>query len=377
MNKGIIMEIKRDILVMLTPEGEFVKGKRQPNQQYSLGEEIPFSPIVEERKMKKFFTNWNWKVSTPLVMACILILTLISNTVLPNNQAYAYVSVDINPSVELTVNKEQQVISIEPYNEDGKALLKQLPEWHKEILSKVTKDIIQESEKLGYLKEGQNILITSSLINEDENKDNSIIISSLNDLVEEYGSKYNAYITVKETSKDIREEATKKGMTAGSLLRETEKVQKSNNKSVEKKKESKAVNDHKKNNSIKEEEPSVKSNSQSTTNGTDNEKNQKSVVPKQNYGQSKKAQNTHPAQSEDKPKPNSSQWKQNHDEKDTKENQSNRDNRSNHKDQSKSNTGRNGSEKYDIKNEHNNVNENKKNNNHSERNKDNNKKQKD
>ena len=372
MNKGIIMEIKRDILVMLTPEGEFVKGKRQPNQQYSLGEEIPFFPLVEERKMKKMVTNWNWKVSTPLVMACILILTLISSAVIPNNEAYAYISVDINPSVELTVNKDQQVISIEPYNEDGIKLLEHLPDWSQESLSEVTKDIIHESERLGYLKEGQNILITSSLINEEGNKDESTIMNSLNNLVEEYSSKYKANITVKETTKDIREKATKKGMTAGSLLRETENVQKSDSKAVEDKKESKVVNDKKENKTLnEEEEPAVESNSQGQSHSTDNKEKSKSVDPKQNYGQSKKAQNSHPnQQSEDKSKSS-----QNQEDKDSGNNHSNRDNHGNHEGHNKSNTEKkqNGAEKNNVKKEYKNTNENKKYNNHSE----NSKKQKD
>jgi hypothetical protein len=225
MKKGIIMEIKRDILVMMTSEGEFLTGRRQPKQHYTIGEEIPFFPLHHEPVMTKPSFKWNWKVSTALLTAIIVILTLFSSAFLQSNQAYAYVSVDINPSMELTLNKKQQVIKITPYNQDAKVLLKELGDWEDMDVSEVTKEIFLLCEEMGYLQENQNVLITSSFIEDSNDQHEDDLVAEINKFVQEYSTDHNMNITVKETSQEMRQEASDKGMTAGSLLRESEKAE--------------------------------------------------------------------------------------------------------------------------------------------------------
>jgi hypothetical protein len=225
MKKGIIMEIKRDILVMMTSEGEFLTGSRQPNQHYTIGEEIPFFPLHHEPAMGKRSFKWNWKVSTALLTAIIIVLTLFSSGFLQSNQAYAYVSVDINPSMELTLNEKQQVIKITPYNQDAKVLLEELDGWGNMHVSEVTEEIFLLCEEMGYINENQNVLITSSFIEDSNDQLEEDLVTEINKFVQEYTTDHNMNITVKETSQEMREEASDKGMTAGSLLRETEKTE--------------------------------------------------------------------------------------------------------------------------------------------------------
>ncbi|MGM0851801.1 MAG: anti-sigma-I factor RsgI family protein [Bacillota bacterium] len=225
MKKGIIMEIKRDVLVMITSEGEFLTGRRQPNQKYAIGEEIPFFPMHHEPATAQPFLKWNWKVSTALLTAIIVILTLFSSAFLQSNQAYAYVSVDINPSMELTLNEKQQVIKITPYNQDAKVLLEELVGWENMDVGEVTEEIFLLCEEMGFLKENQNVLITSSFIEDSNGQREDDLVAEINKFVQEYSTDHNMNITVKETSQEMREEASDKGMTAGALLQETEKVE--------------------------------------------------------------------------------------------------------------------------------------------------------
>jgi Anti-sigma factor N-terminus len=224
MKKGIIMEIKQDNLVMMTPEGEFLTGRKQPDQQYAIGEEIPFFPLNSRtHKPKSIFKwNWNWRVSTSLLTVLVVIIALFSSSVLQNNRAYAYVSVDINPSMELTLNKDQQVLNIKPYNDDAKVLLKELGDWKNEEVGEVTEKIFLLSERLGYLNGIQNVFITSSFIDDSDPKRETELLDELNEFVEDYGTDHSTNIIMKETSREFREKASDKGMTAGSLIRETE-----------------------------------------------------------------------------------------------------------------------------------------------------------
>jgi hypothetical protein len=217
MKKGIIMEIRRDVLIMMTPDGQFMNGKKTPNQRYTIGEEIPFYPIKENSQVKM---KRSWTAAASILTAAVLILTLFSASFLQSNKAYAYISVDINPSLELSLNKEQQVIDITPYNEDGEVLIEKLEDWEKEDVSEVAEEILRVSEKLGYLKKDQNVWITSTFTDLSENLTHSALLKDLNEFVKQYNDQHSAEIIIKETTEDIREEAVKKGVTAGTLLKE-------------------------------------------------------------------------------------------------------------------------------------------------------------
>ncbi|MEI2664979.1 anti-sigma factor domain-containing protein [Rossellomorea sp. LJF3] len=225
------MEIKQDILVMMTAEGEFLTGRKQPDQQYAIGEEIPFFPLSSRADKPNSIHKWNWRVSTSLLTVLVVVIALFSSSVLQNNRAYAYVSVDINPSMELTLNKDQQVLNIKPYNGDAKVLLKELSDWKNEDVGAVTEKIFLISERLGYLKGIQNVFITSSFIDDSDPKRETELLDELNEFVEDYGSDHSTNIIMKETSREFRKKASEKGMTAGSLIRETE--QKDSNRTIE------------------------------------------------------------------------------------------------------------------------------------------------
>jgi len=74
----------------------------------------------------------------------------------------AYVSLDINPSVELSVNKFNRIVSAAAYNEDGNVILED-----KEIFNSSVKDAISELVKAasqkGYVKkDGSTIILVTS-----------------------------------------------------------------------------------------------------------------------------------------------------------------------------------------------------------------------
>lgn len=56
MKKGVILSVNKRFVTLLTPEGEFLKTKRQ-EREYEVGEEITFSPI--KQKVTFAFPNFN------------------------------------------------------------------------------------------------------------------------------------------------------------------------------------------------------------------------------------------------------------------------------------------------------------------------------
>ena len=95
-----------------------------------------------------------------------LALMLVFISTLPfyqNNQVYAYMSIDINPSIELGVNKNYQVIELIPYNEDGKKIVNKLHDWKKKDVHDVASEIMDEIKSQGYMKKNHEVAAIDSL----------------------------------------------------------------------------------------------------------------------------------------------------------------------------------------------------------------------
>ena len=116
--------------------------------------ETVFNPVPRKRKHIRFR-------AIASAAAALLILAG-SFTMLRHNQnrAYARVYLDVNPSVELTVNKGQAVIDVEALNEDGKNILKDSDLKGNDIL-KACIDLADTMTKQGYISSGSPSILVS------------------------------------------------------------------------------------------------------------------------------------------------------------------------------------------------------------------------
>ncbi|MCL6573493.1 MAG: hypothetical protein K6T88_17705 [Bacillus sp. (in: Bacteria)] len=78
-----------------------------------------------------------------------------------NNKAYAYLSIDVNPSIELGFNKKMQVIELTGYNKEGKGIISQLDNWKKEDVLDLTQTILAKLKKEGFLKAKEHVIIST------------------------------------------------------------------------------------------------------------------------------------------------------------------------------------------------------------------------
>ncbi|MEH7306126.1 anti-sigma factor domain-containing protein [Neobacillus drentensis] len=171
MKKGIIMDIDDEFLTLLTPEGEFLHTRRQ-NQPYAVGEEIHFFPIERVKTSNPFHPLKTILKYKPVwaLMAAFVILFSSFFTMYQNNKAYAYMSIDVNPSIELGVNKKMQVVGITGNNKVGKKFVSNLNNWKKENVSKVVQTILVELNKEGYLNSNEQVIISTVRTKEPEVK---------------------------------------------------------------------------------------------------------------------------------------------------------------------------------------------------------------
>lgn len=159
--KGIVVEISsHNHVIVMTPQGEFM---RIPFlKPVTVGQEIQF-------KIKARPSYWKWSVAAMLLLALASSAAMVNEKVqIPGGNIPAFfVTIDINPSIELAVNKEQRVVGVEGLNQEGVDLLSKV-----KLIGKSFKEAVeiigQQAELDGYLQAGKNEIVVTIT---DENND--------------------------------------------------------------------------------------------------------------------------------------------------------------------------------------------------------------
>ncbi|MGN5651551.1 anti-sigma factor domain-containing protein [Bacillus sp. Brlt_9] len=218
MNKGIVMDIKKHSVVVLTPNGEFITCNRK-GDSCVIGEEISFEE--QEQRASRFSIPYFLKPASLLVACFLCALLFFYNQ--PEEKVFAYVSVDINPSLEVSVTKDFRVIDLQACNDDGRLILKELKQWENKQLQDVIRTIIKQSQEDKYLTNDKQVILTAVA------KDKSLepqLEKAMKELKKEYELKH---ITVEYQSStmQVRENARKAGIGTGVYIKQENEKNKS------------------------------------------------------------------------------------------------------------------------------------------------------
>jgi hypothetical protein len=212
MKKGVILEIKERYVTLLTPDGEFMRTRRL-QQDYQVGEELYFYPMESnEGKTAKVFTSLKGMKGRLILLSLVMFLAIVLFPVYESRQAYAYMSIDVNPSIEMGLNEKLLVISMEAFNQEGEEVLEKLKNWKQERAVDVATQILNEMEEMGYLNQDKEVLI--STVNS-ENQSADIELQETVKEIQKVTAEEELVMTyVKATPKE-RENAVKQGISAG------------------------------------------------------------------------------------------------------------------------------------------------------------------
>ncbi|MGN4722936.1 anti-sigma factor domain-containing protein [Bacillus cereus group sp. MYBK15-3] len=218
MTKGIVMDIKKHSVVVLTPNGEFITCKRK-GDSCIIGEEISFD---EQEQKASHFSIPSFLKPASILVACFLFAVLFFYNQ-PEEKVFAYVSVDINPSLEVSVTKDFRVIDLQACNDDGRRILKELKQWENKQLQEVIRTIINQSQEDKYLTNDKQVMLTAVA------KDKALeplLEKAMKELKKEYELKH---ITVEYQSStmQIRENARKAGIGTGVYIKQENEKNKS------------------------------------------------------------------------------------------------------------------------------------------------------
>ncbi|WP_059173754.1 anti-sigma factor domain-containing protein [Bacillus sp. FJAT-27445] len=215
MRTGIIMEMDESFLTLLTPEGEFLRARRK-EKVYSIGEEITFEPALQSHNKKGFVFGKLAGMKRTWIAAAAAIIIMASGLIplQGSNQVYAYMSIDVNPSIELGVNDKMQVLKLNAYNSAGKKIVSGLKDWEKENVSTVAENILSEIGRQGYFTETNTVIISAVKTDKEEKQAEK----KLNETIKEISAtakKENHEVTVINGSAKDLKEARKRGVTTG------------------------------------------------------------------------------------------------------------------------------------------------------------------
>jgi hypothetical protein len=287
MKKGVIMNIEREYLTMLTPEGEFIK-TRNRNENYQLGDELVFFPLQEEQISRYSIKNRLSPFKLKWISALTAILLVIS--FIPtyfNDDVYAYMSIDINPSFEIGLDQDLQVVKLKAMNKEAELIVQQIDKWKNQHVDVITEAIITKSRENGFLNEGQEIIITTVIEEDIEDEEEAKIeedleadLSVLSNALE----KEDIVITSIKSDEETREKAKKQGVSTGKLIQQEKKMQIEKGKKLNNGNNSNRNNDNASQKKIKNSEKQLKNDQK------EQRKEQKVNEKKQQKGKSKEAE---------------------------------------------------------------------------------------
>ncbi len=171
-NYGIIYDIRNNKAVVLTENSNFIMIHKR--EDMFLGQKIGF----DDKDIYRL-KNYHYKyVSIGAGLAAVCVLLLMFFRMIPANaDIYGYVAVDINPSMEFSINKNYKVLEVVAFNDEAAKLIEDIKVTYRPIEDVIT-EIIKGSKKYGYItaEEKNDILISAAL--KDANKETGASNSS-------------------------------------------------------------------------------------------------------------------------------------------------------------------------------------------------------
>ncbi len=203
--KAVIVEIRGNRAAALLEDGRFVS---IPDNAYSVGQEINL--LQRESFKKKHHSSFPQRAAA-IAASAVLVLSL-GGGGLAYAMPYGTVSIDVNPSIEYTINRFDRVLRVSGVNEDGQAVLEAID--RNRLLNRKIDDAVKATlsqlEEEGYLSNEEDAIVFSSGTGSEAHS------ASLAASLEEKFSPQAEIYSVAVTRAEI-ETAHKKGTTAGKM----------------------------------------------------------------------------------------------------------------------------------------------------------------
>lgn len=160
MNEGIIIGVNQNYSIVLA-KGNYVKIKNKGPM--TVGMDVLFTEedryMSENKVLRVDFGKY-------LAGAAALLLLFVLSTFYYNNElaVYAVITVDINPSVEVALNKGNEVIRVSALNRDGQILLEDLEDIEGLAVEEAVAHLLAQAKEGGFVKYNQDPFIAVTTV---------------------------------------------------------------------------------------------------------------------------------------------------------------------------------------------------------------------
>lgn len=186
-----------------------------------ISSQIEFSERKPFMNKKVLFASLASVAAISIGVIAICVLTINKNT---TDSTRALVTMDVNPSVEFVIDKDNKVVSVNGKNDEGKMIV-----YGEAIVGKSLEEaidiVIKVENETGYLIDG-NITVDTNTINISVSADSQAyetLINQVNSYVEQTCEKYNINSLIEKGSKYTKEQLEQYVLTLDPTLTE-EKV---------------------------------------------------------------------------------------------------------------------------------------------------------
>ena len=194
--KAVVVSIKGNHVALLRSDGQIIKMR---NHNYALGDEINDSTF----RMKKL------KLAS---VAAALFITFASTTTWAYVTPYYYVSVDVNPSITMSVNRFDRVIQVDTKDDDLLNLNETLKLKNQNINTAMS-DLVDHIEARGYIGSESEVVI--AVASKDTTKSVALAEKLEKQTAERFDVTLNVHVTSDAMGVEMVDEARKIDITPG------------------------------------------------------------------------------------------------------------------------------------------------------------------
>lgn len=218
MARGIILSKKRRKVVILRDDGYFCSVRLKKNMSGMIvGQSVSDFHLVPR-------TSHSHKMSLIIVsvMVCI-VLFLIGYHIRQNYVVTAYISFDLDPSIEASVNRHLNILAVDAMNDAAQKLVHDNDYVHMS-LEQFTNKMLKGFSKVGHVEKNENIVISTTLAKPlkkaKREQLNRKIISDIGSLNKKTVSTHNiqGHFKIIHSTLADRNAAKKVGLTASKYL---------------------------------------------------------------------------------------------------------------------------------------------------------------
>jgi GH35 family endo-1,4-beta-xylanase len=157
---GKVIELYDKTAIIMTDDFAFLNVVKKPEMAVGLKVHVNESDIIEPNRLLRRYLPVGAVAACFVMVLSLALMFFNGNT--SRKDIYAYVGIDINPSIELSVNYDNKIVEADALNRDAETLLKEL-ELRGKTVVEALREVVQKSKEHGFIsEEKENIVLISA-----------------------------------------------------------------------------------------------------------------------------------------------------------------------------------------------------------------------